>query len=417
MDNLHETLAPYLDRARELHRQVPLIDGHNDITWQYRLKAHGRLSEIDIAERQSTLDTDIPRLREGGVGGQFWSVYTPAGCSLDSNYEWVNKSASETDSEYARKTMEAIDFVYKMAARYPETFELAASADEVERAFEGGKIASLIGVEGGHMIESSLGVLRTFYRLGARYMTLTHFSNTPWADSSTDAPVANGLTEFGREVVREMNRLGMLVDISHVSAATMHGALDVAEAPVIFSHSSARAITGHVRNVPDDVLKRIPENNGVVMVAFVPVFVNRDAFEHSERHGAETSRVNALPGSTPEKAAEQMARWEEANPTPGASVTDVADHIDHIRAQAGIDYIGLGSDFDGMGPGPVGLEDVSGYPNLTAELLRREYSDEDVLKILGRNVLRTLRGAEDVSQRLRQERAPSEATIEELDGP
>ena len=416
MGDLHDSLAPYLDRARELHTQVPLIDGHNDIAWQYEQQANGRLSEIDISEHQAGLDTDIPRLRKGGVGGQFWSVYTPAGPSLDASHEWVNKQASETGSDYALKTMEAIDFVYKMARRYPETFQMARSADEVEAAFRNGKIGSLIGVEGGHMIESSLGILRTFYRLGARYMTITHFSNTPWADSSTDTPVSNGLTEFGREVVREMNRLGMLVDLSHVAASTMHDALDVAEAPVIFSHSSARALTGHARNVPDDVLKRIPANDGVVMVAFVPGFVSEDAFEHSKRQQAETERLNALPDSTPETVAEQMAAWDEANPSPGASVTDVADHIDHIRAQAGIDHIGFGSDFDGMGPGPRGLEDVSGYPNLTAELLRREYSDEDILKVLGRNVLRALRGTEEVAERLRRERAPSEATIEELDG-
>ena len=392
-----------VERARALHAKVPLIDGHNDLPWQIRRKANRDVWSIDIAESQPDLHTDIPRLREGMLGAQFWSVYVPA---------------SMQGKEAVRATMEEIDIVYQMAARYPDTFQLAATADEVEAAFAAGRIASMMGIEGGHSIDSSLGALRMFHRLGVGYMTLTHSRNVPWADSATDTVGADGLTEFGKEVVREMNRLGMLVDLSHVSPATMRDALDVSEAPVIFSHSSSLAMCNHVRNVPDDVLERLIDNNGVVMVTFVPAYISEETRLHGVKRNEERERLAAMamPGSTDESVAEGMATWNEANPTPPATLAQVADHIDHIRQVAGIDYIGIGGDYDGISTVPVGLEDVSTYPMLTAELIRRGYSDEDVLKILGRNVLRVMREAEAVAARLQQERHASGARIEVLDG-
>ncbi len=402
MKNPDQSDDPFLERARELHRRVPLIDGHNDLPWQYRQKARSVLSEIDLSRPQPELHTDIARLREGGVGGQFWSVYVPVEAPRE---------------RLVRETIEQIDLVHAMVDRYPETFQLALTADDVERAFNDGKIASLIGVEGGHSIDCSLGTLRMFHRLGARYMTLAHFGNTPWADSATDTPVANGLTEFGLEVVREMNRLGVLVDLSHVSPGTMRDALGVAEAPVIFSHSSARAITDHPRNVPDNVLKRLPENGGVVMVSFVPFFVSQASSDHFNRRQAEAERLGISRWDASNEATRRLADWEEANPAPRATIANVADHIDHIVGQIGVDHVGIGSDFDGIPSEPEGLEDVSKYPLLTAELVRREYSDDDIMKILGLNVLRALRGAEDASRRLQQVRGPSEAQFEDLDGP
>lgn len=401
MGNLDRSETASVQRARELHSQSQFIDGHNDLPYAFQAKAEGVLSRFDLSQPQPQLDTDIARLREGGVGGQFWVAYPPA---------------SLPESEYVQRTLTDIDFIRNMVSRYPETFELALTADEAEAAFQIGKIASLIGIEGGHAIVNSLGVLRMFYSLGVRYMTMTHFSNTRWADSATDTPTANGLTEFGREVVREMNRLGMLVDLSHVSPATMHDALDVAEAPVIFSHSSARGLTDHSRNVPDDVLKRLPANDGVVMVAFPNAFVNKGACDHWYRRDTEKKRLQTLPGSTEEGVGKEMARWEEVDPAPPGKLSDVADHIDYINSKIGVDHIGIGADFDGMPDAPDGLEDVSKYPMLTAELVRREYSDEDILKIMGRNVLRALRGTEAAAQRLHQIRGPSEARIEDLDG-
>ena len=388
-----------LERARQLHKRIPLIDGHNDLPWQYRKRVSRALSKIDISQSQPELHTDIRRLHEGGVGGQFWSVYVPT---------------NMPDTDYVQATFEQIDVVYNMLRRYPETFQLALTAKDVEDAFEAGKIASMIGMEGGHSIGNSLATLRMFHRLGARYMTLTHNKNVPWADSCTDTPVANGLTNFGREVVREMNRLGMLVDLSHVSADTMRDALDAAEAPVIFSHSSARAITGHPRNAPDDVLRRLPENGGVIMANFVPSFVSGEVYEHSKKREVERERLAALTvgGDT----AEGLRSWDEANPETRATLSDVADHIDHIREMAGIDHIGIGADFDGITSVPIGLEDVSTYPSLTAELIRREYDDEDILKILGGNVLRVMRVVEGRSRELQETRGASEALIEEVDG-
>jgi membrane dipeptidase len=346
--------------------------------------------------------TDIPRLRGGGVGAQFWSVYVP--------------TTFEGDAA-VRATLEQIDVVYQLVRAYPETFQLARTADEVEAAFRAGKIASLIGMEGGHSINGSLATLRMFYELGARYMTLTHSNNTPWADSATDEPHLQGLSPFGEEVVREMNRLGMLVDLSHVSAATMHDALDVSEAPILFSHSSARAIIDHPRNVPDDVLRRLPENGGVVMVTFVSSYVSEDTLRHRRAMQAEQRRLEDLPGSTPESIDEGLESWEASHPWPRGTVSQVADHIDHIRAVAGIDHIGLGSDFDGTTYVPEGLDDVSAFPVLTAELLRRGYSEEDAGKVLGLNVLRVMREVESVARRLQKERGPSEVLSEDVDEP
>ena len=389
-----------LERARLLHRQAPLIDGHNDLPWKYHEMAGRDVSRFDIGGRQSAFQTDIPRLREGGVGGQFWSVYIPP-------------SISGGDAVHA--TMEEIDVVYRLAARYPDTFQIALTAADVELAFAHGKIASLIGMEGGHSINNSLAALRMFYVMGARYMTLTHSRNTDWADSATDQPRAYGLTAFGREVIREMNRLGMLVDLSHVSPQAMIQALDESRAPVIFSHSSARALCDHPRNVPDHVLRRLPENGGLAMVCFVPDFTSDAVRVHYEQRELESARLRAVPGSSAATVREGLAAWDQAHPAPRATVAQVADHIDHIRKVAGIEHIGLGSDFDGITHVVEGLEDVSKYPNLTAELIRRGYTDQDIFRVLGRNLLRVLRRAEAASRRLKLERSASEAQIEELD--
>ena len=390
-----------VERAKALHAKVPLIDGHNDLPWQIRRKANRDVWSIDLDQPQPDFHTDIPRLREGMLGAQFWSVYVPV---------------SMQGKEATRATMEEIDIVYEMIERYPDTFQLATTADEVEAAFAAGRIASMMGIEGGHSIDSSLGALRMFHKLGVGYMTLTHSRNIPWADSATDTMAVDGLTEFGKEVVREMNRLSMLVDLSHVSPATMHDALDVTEAPVIFSHSSSFAMCNHVRNVPDDVLVRLAENNGVIMVTFVPGYISEETRLHGVKRNEERERLAALPEATDEAVAEGIAAWNEANPTPPATLAQVADHIDHVRQVIGIDYIGIGGDYDGISSLPVGLEDVSTYPMLTAELVRRGYSDEDILKILGGNVLRVMREAEAVAARLQQERHASGARIEVLDG-
>jgi len=333
-------------------------------------------------------------LREGGVGAQFWSVYVPA--SLEG-------------ADAVRATIEQIDVVYELTRRYPDTFEMAFTADDVERVFASGKIASMIGMEGGHSIDSSLATLRMFYRLGARYMTVTHSRSTPWADSATGQASSGGLSEFGSEVVREMNWLGMLVDMSHVSPQTMHDTLDVVESPVIFSHSSAKALCDHVRNVPDDVLRRLPDNGGVVMVSFVPQFTSQEVKDHGDRRDAERDRLQGVAGATDAGVADGVAAWDRQNPAPRATLSQVADHIDHIKDVAGIDHVGLGSDFDGISTVPQGLEDVSTFIDLTRELLARGYSDEDVRKILGKNLLRVMRAAEQTAARLQQERGPSEA--------
>jgi membrane dipeptidase len=316
----------------------------------------------------------------------------------------------------AAKVFAQIDFVHRMAAKYSDAFEIALTADDIERIHRSGKIASLIGMEGGHSIESSLAVLRMTHAAGARYMTLTHSRNAEWADSGTDAPKFDGLSPFGREVVREMNRLGMLVDLSHTSPKTMHDSLDLAEAPVIFSHSSARGKTAHPRNVPDDVLRRLPENGGVVMVTFVPAFVNETVRAHAAARAAELGRLNSMRPDAPEAVAAGMSAWDAANPLPSATLADVADHIDHIKSVAGIDHVGIGADFDGITTVPVGLEDVSKYPDLFVELMRRGYSIDDLKKIAGLNVLRAMRAAEAAAARIQRERPASDARIEEMDG-
>jgi membrane dipeptidase len=376
---------PFLARALALHRAVPMFDGHNDFPWEVREKAGKDLALLDIRNAQPATMTDIPRLRRGGVGAQFWSVYVPA---------------SLAGQQAVTATLEQIDIVHRMIARYPDVFELAWTADDVERIFRSGKIASFIGVEGGHSIDSSLGVLRMFARLGARYMTLTHSKNVPWADSATDTPQHGGLTAFGEEVVREMNRLGMLVDISHVSPETMDDVLRVTRAPVIFSHSSARALCDHPRNVPDAILRALPRNGGVVMVSFVPGFTTPEAAAWDAAHEAESARLEALSPKDPAAVKAGIAAWLQAHPAPKVTLAQVADHIDYIRKVAGIDYVGYGSDFDGISSTPAGLEDVSTFPALTAELLRRGYTEIEVKKVLGLNLLRVMRAAEAAAVRM-----------------
>lgn len=388
-------------RARGLHKQVPLIDGHNDYPWALRGLDPGRdFAKADIGVPQPKLMTDIPRLRQGGVGGQFWSVYVPSAMQ---------------GREAVRATLEQIDIVHRMIRRWPEAFAMARTAAEVERVFKSGRIASMIGMEGGHSIDSSLAALRTMHALGAGYMTLTHSLNVPWADAATDKPVLGGLSRFGEEVVREMNWLGMLVDLSHVSPETMEDAIRVSEAPVIFSHSSAKALCNVARNVPDTVLQMMPKNGGVVMITFVPGFISQDVADHGTSAQAAQQSFRAQFPNNEAYVATAMERWRAENPEPRATLSQVADHIDHVRKVAGIDHIGLGGDYDGITSVVQGLEDVSKYPDLTAELLKRGYEEQDIKKILGLNILRVMRGAEQVSATLRKKRGPSTATIEQMD--
>jgi len=393
-------------RIDRVLREVPLIDGHNDLPWQYRERVQDHLAQIDIRQDQSKLTpplhTDIPRLRKGKLGGQFWSVYVPT---------------SLKGADAVRAVVEQIDVVHRLDETYPDTFELARTADDVVRIHRGGKIASLIGVEGGHSIANSLAVLRQLYALGARYMTVTHSDNTDWADSATDNPVHNGLTPFGKLVIAEMNRLGMLVDLSHVAPKTMNDALDVTAAPVIFSHSSARALVDHARNVPDDVLRRLKANDGVVMVSFVTSFSSEKVRARDAAKDAEEARLKTLYRGQPEKVKALLVQWETANPAPRATVQDVADHIDHVVQIAGAEHAGIGSDFDGITSTPQGLESVADYPNLFAELIRRGYTDEQLKGIAGLNVLRVMRRVEAVAARLQKEKPPADARIEEVDKP
>lgn len=367
---------------------APVWDGHNDVPWALRERYDNVIAPFDFGNTTaapdgeggvSAMHTDLPRLREGRVGAQFWSVYVPA--SLD-------------EPEAVVAVLEQIDVMKRLIARHPRELAFATSADGAAKAMKQGRIASLLGMEGGNAIGESLAVLRQLYDLGARYLTLTHSKTLSWADSATDAPRHDGLTDFGRKVVREMNRLGMLVDLSHVSEATMMDALDETRAPVIFSHSGARAVNGHARNVPDSVLARLPENGGIVMVVGLPGYLSEDIRQWYAAHQAEKARLEALWQGQPDEAERLLAEWDKANPTPLASVSDYADHIDHIREVAGIEHIGLGGDYDGMASGPVGMEDVSGYPALFTELARRGYSQADLEKIASRNMMRVLRGAE-----------------------
>lgn len=385
-----------LGRALALLDEVPLIDGHNDLPWQIREKAAGNLDSLDIAHPQPELHTDLERLERGQVGAQFFAAYVPSDLIADGA---------------TRFALMQIDLIHRLADRYPGTFMYATSVADIERAHDEGRIAALIGVEGGHAIEGSLDVLRALYELGARYMTLTHWKSTAWADAATDRPLHQGLTPFGEDVVREMNRLGMLVDLSHVSDSTMMDALRITAAPVIYSHSSARALVGHVRNVPDAVLPVVAENGGVVMVNFSPGFINEEARIHGERADAVLDSLTTALAGDSARAREAFEGWLESNPAPKATLYEVADHIDHIVQVAGIDHVGLGSDYDGIDHVPVGLEDVSRFPDLIAELLERGYSDEDIRKLAGLNFLRVMREAEAVSARLRKEQAPYVGTI------
>lgn len=393
----------YRQQAIEILESVPLFDGHNDVPWQYRNRVGYKFSELDFYDTthlDPPMHTDIPRLREGRVGAQWWSVYVSANIS---EYEAVSQ------------TMEQIDFVHRLVEKYPDHFELALTADDVERIFEDGKIASLIGMEGGHSIANSLAVLRMFYELGARYMTITHSRTLDWADASTDDPLHDGLSEFGEEVIREMNRLGMMVDLSHVSAQTMRDALEITEAPVMFSHSNVRELAGHPRNVPDDVLKMTKENNGIVMVTFVETFTSEERRQHFAERAAYQRKMEVLHIGYPDRVAEKMEAWDEENEAPKSTLEQVADHIDHIRDLIGVEYIGIGGDYDGIPTLPLGLEDVTTYPDLFAELLKRGYTPGELRKIAGLNMIRVLRDAEEVAKRLQQERGPSEVLITDFD--
>jgi membrane dipeptidase len=379
-------------RVVKILAATPLIDGHNDWPEALREREGEARWTIDLRSgldaKPVPYNTDIARLRKGMVGGQFWSVFV---------------SADLPGSEQVTQTLEQIDLVHQIVARYPDTFALARTADDVRRIHRSGRIASMIGVEGGGQIDDSLAVLRTYHDLGAGYLTLTHVLTTRWADSATDNPQHDGLTVFGEAVVRELNRLGMLVDLSHVSEGTMRAALRVSKAPVIFSHSSARALDDHPRDVSDDVLKLVAANGGVVMINFAPIYVS-DAYRRwSSDEAAERTRLNAPPYGglyigQADKAAAALAEWKKANPPPVVTLAMVVDHIDHVAKVAGVDHVGIGSDFDGVGNSlPQGLNDVSTYPALLAELLRRGWSDADVAKVAGENVLRVMATAEQVA--------------------
>jgi membrane dipeptidase len=369
------------DEAMKIHREALLVDGHNDLPYQLREKGDLSFEKLDISKPQKRLHTDIPRLRQGGVGAQFWSAYVSV----------------EHKNTVVRETLEQIDVIHRMVKTYPDDLEMAYSVDDVLRIRKSGKIASLIGVEGGHSIDNSLGVLRMYHALGVRYLTLTHTDTLDWADSATDKPKSNGLSAFGEQVVLEMNRLGMLVDISHVSAETMKAAIRVSKAPVIASHSSAYALAEHPRNVPDDVLELLPKNGGVVMVNFYPGFITQEG-ARAMRDGVKVARElrEKYPDEKDFKAA--MDGWRKEHPYPSGNVGTVVDHIEHIIKVAGIDHVGLGSDFDGIERVPQGLEDVSCYPAITQELLNRGHSKDDIHKVLGGNLLRAFRRAEQVAK-------------------
>lgn len=387
-------------RVLAILAETPLIDGHNDLPYAYTVRTKGRLSAMpftdDLTKLERPTHTDLDRLRAGRMGAQFWSVYIPI------------REYPGAPGDTARVMLQ-IDLVHRLIQKNPEALELALTSSDILRIHKSGKIASLIGMEGGHAIENSLASLRMLYRVGARYMTLTHSKGLLWADSATDDQRVGGLSEFGKEVVREMNRLGMLVDLSHVSVDTMHDALDVAQAPVIFSHSSAYAKTAHKRNVPDDVLLRVKENGGIVMVTFFHTYVNEEV---RIAWATALEDIEAITDNVEERRALLNARRSRL---PRPTLSDVADHIDHIRQTIGVEYIGLGGDYDGMPPGPIGLEDVSTYPALLVELLRRGYSEKDIAAIAGANFLRVMGLAEDVSTELQKNVTPSEALIADLD--
>lgn len=389
-----------LERARELLREFPVVDGHNDLPWALREQVGYDLDARDVGtDQRAHLHTDIPRLRAGGVGAQYWSVYVRSDLP-----------------DPVPATLEQIDCVRQLLARYPEHLRPAFTAADLEAARAEGRIASLMGAEGGHSIADSLATLRALYALGVRYLTLTHNDNVAWADSATDEPVVGGLSAFGRAVVREMNREGMLVDLSHVAATTMRDALDTSVAPVIFSHSSARAVCDHPRNIPDDVLERLPANGGVAMATFVPKFVLQAAVDWTAAADDNMRAHGFHHLDTTAEAMKVHRAFEEEHPRPVATVATVADHLDHMREVAGIDHIGVGGDYDGTAFLPDGLDDVSGYPNLIAELLDRGWSRADLAKLTWQNAVRVLDAAESVARDLKATRGPSNATLEQLDG-
>jgi membrane dipeptidase len=392
--------ADSIEAARALLAEHPLVDGHNDLPWAAREQAGSDFTVLDISGRVATTHTDLPRLRDGGVGGQFWSVFVP--------------STLQGESAVVA-TLEQVDAVHRMVDAYPDDLAVALCADDVERARERGRIASLLGAEGGHSIGCSLGTLRQLHALGVRYLTLTHNDNTPWADSATDVPAVGGLTAFGREVVREMNRLGMLVDLSHVAATTMRHAVESTAAPVVFSHSSALALCDTPRNVPDDVLAALAVNGGVCMVTFVPEFVSPATA--AWRLGAAAAAAEVGVDAKDWVAFGRFtATWSEEHPKPDATIDQVVAHVEHVREVAGIDHVGLGGDYDGTETLPLGLEDVSGYPRLVAALLDRHWSRADVARLVRGNTLRVMRDVEAVGRDLRTTRSPSLHTIDELDG-
>ena len=389
------------DRIAALLARQPVLDGHNDLLWEARKQVGYDFDRFDVGTGGTPTHTDLPRLRRGGVGAQFWSVFVPASMAGD---------------DAVSATLEQVDAGHQMVARYAGELAFARTARDVRRAWEEGRIASLLGAEGGHSINSSLATLRMLHVLGVQYLTLTHNSNVPWADSGTDEPVHGGLTVFGVEVVREMNRIGMLVDLSHVSADTMRDALRVAEVPAIFSHSSARAVCDSPRNVPDDVLESLRDNGGVCMVTFVPTFVNPDAAAWR----AELNERAAEQGITPADADAYSTfydAWKERHPTPKATLDDVVRHVEHVREVAGVEHVGLGGDYDGVAELPAGLEDVTGYPRLLTALADRGWSDADLAALTSANILRVMENAQDGAAALQQQRGPSLATIAELDGP
>jgi membrane dipeptidase len=401
-------------RALRVLRASPVLDGHNDLPWRIREDSvhPSDVEAYDLRARTPGM-TDLQRLRQGHVGAQFWSIYIP-GEPDDRTYR--PNGAVTSVPGYARVQLEQFDIARRTIAKYPE-LQWSPTAAEVRASFRRGKIGSLLGLEGGHAIENSLALLRLYYDLGARYMTLTHNVTLDWADAALDSAKRGGLTPFGREVVREMNRLGMLVDLSHVAPATMSAALDVTDAPVIFSHSGARALVDHPRNVPDSILARVPKNGGVVMVPFVVAFVSPVAKAHDDSlHAFSVAARRRHPSDTVAVRAEQ-ATWLLAHPRPQATLAQVADHIEHVRRVAGVDHVGLGGDFDGISENVVGLEDVATYPALFAELARRGWSNADLAKLASGNVLRVLAQAERVSARIKKTRGPSQATIEQLDRP
>ncbi|WP_145219006.1 dipeptidase [Gimesia alba] len=378
------------ERARKLHQQCLVIDGHNDLPWTMRQKAASSFKQADISQPQPKFHTDIPRLKTGNVGAQFWSAYVP--------------SETRLERRAAHNTLEQIDLIHRMIKRYPETFEMASTADDIERIHKSGKIASMIGVEGGHSIENSLSLLRVFYGLGVRYMTLTHSDSLDWADSATDDAKNNGLSPFGEEVVLTMNRLGMLVDISHVSPETMEDVLRVSKAPIIASHSSARAIADHARNVPDEILLKIKANDGVVMVNYFSGFVvPESARQMTEMFNVRRELKQKYPNET--EFNREYNRWKSSHKMKPGTIHDVVDHIDHIAKVAGVEHVGIGSDFDGVSSLPKQLEDVSTYPLITQALLDRGYTDQQIKQIMGQNLMRVLRKAEQVAKQLQQQPA------------